>query len=86
MDISGARDAVLPASAPMTLEFHAAMSAEIAFAPARALEVLIRLGVSTQLKRAADSYWRARLDADAGCHDAWNQAYATRWESMSRPR
>jgi hypothetical protein len=71
---------------PVTLEHHAAMTAEIAFAPARALEVLARLGVTIQLKRAADAYWRARLDADVATRDAWNRAYAARWESISRPR
>lgn len=57
----------------LTLEQHASLCAELAFAPHRTAEVLSRYGVTADAKRSLDAFYAGATEQKAG----WEAAYRT---------
>jgi hypothetical protein len=64
-----------PAAPRYSLEQYASLVVEIADAPARVAETLVRYGLSVAAKEGLDAEWRARL-ADEGQRAAFDRACA----------
>jgi len=71
-----ASPAPVAAAAPsLTLEQHASLCAELAYAPARAADVLGRYHVTAPMKAELDQHWQARFKADPAVERKWQEAY-----------
>jgi hypothetical protein len=68
----------------MSLTEHAALCAELAFAPARAAEVLESHGLTAESKAALDHHYRDAVGASTEIRLAWNRAYAGAYEELMR--
>jgi hypothetical protein len=71
-----------PSAEPPTLDLeqHASLTAEIAFAPERALATLAEYGLTPEAKRAADDHYRAKVAASPEVREAWNRTYREYYE------
>ncbi len=76
-----------PAPAPrLTLEQHASLCCEIADAPERAAEAMVRYQVTPAEKEGADQHYAARFASEPAARAAWEAAYRTyrEWWVASR--
>jgi hypothetical protein len=64
------------ASRRLTLEQHASLCVELAVAPDRAEETLLRYGLTRAEQRETDAAWRARLGRDPDAQLRWDRAFA----------
>jgi hypothetical protein len=59
----------------LTLEQHASLCAEMAYAPTRVDSVLARYRVTAEGKAQMDAGWKARFSADPALERKWHEAY-----------
>ena len=64
-----------PAPPSLTLEQHASLCADLAFAPEREAEILARYRLSAESKLLIDQYYRERVAESAEVHAAWDRGY-----------
>ncbi len=74
------------AHAPMTLERHAALCAEVAIQPGYEAEVLARNGVDGDLKVRADRFWKEQAAKDPATRAAWTRAFDAYPQMFTRGR
>ena len=60
---------------PIPLERHASLCVEIAIAPNRTQETLVRYQMTAETKVVADNYWRAKMSHDPETRAAWERAF-----------
>lgn len=72
-EVASSSKAEPPAKPALTLEQHASLCAELAFAPHRTAEVLSRYGVTADAKRSLDAFYAGATEQKAG----WEAAYRT---------
>jgi hypothetical protein len=72
--------------APLPLERHASLRAELALMPTRSDQVLKRYQVSSDLLERADRYWQRRIAEDPTVGAAWHRAYRTYAEWLATQR
>ncbi len=82
---AGAREPEAKAP-PLTLEQHASLCAELAFAPDQAGETLRRYQLTVDGKTALDQHYREKVGASVELRAAWNRAYQSYGEWLSRAR
>lgn len=67
----------VPVIPSLTLEQHASLCAELAFAPARAAYILERYHISAAVKAELDQQWQARFKGEPAIEQKWHDAYQT---------